>query len=406
MSAKDFTRRKFLVQSSFLGCSLAASPLITPISLASTPSDHRLVVIILRGGLDGLDVVGPFENKEYSTLRPSLLPQPSSAIPLGGMFFMHPDLLALHPLWEAGELGFAHAVSTPYRDKRSHFDGQDILEAGMVNSDGQMFRDGWLNRLLQHMPKSHAQTAFTVGRYEMLLAKGEAEISNWAPDTRLDLTEQAKRLLEISYQNDPLFRNNLAEAIALTSPMAAISESLDPLEAMQKVAKEARNLSGYENIAAFAAARLLEETRIASFSINGWDTHRNQRGALKRALRNLSDVILRLKNDLGPIWEKTAIVAMTEFGRTAHENGTKGTDHGTGGLSILVGGALNGKQVYGDWPGLREQDLYQGRDLNPTQDVRAYAAMAIRGMFGTNVETLEKHVFPGLDLSGATQIIR
>ena len=180
---------------------------------------------------------------------------------------------------------------------------------------------------------------------------------------------------------------------------------MEPMEAMQKASAEARMLGGYENIAAFAAARLREDTRIASFSINGWDTHQNQQRALKKSLGRLSEVILRLKLDLGTVWDNTTIIAMTEFGRTARENGTKGTDHGTGGLSILAGGALRGKKVYGKWPGLRSQNLYQGRDLLPTQDVRAYAAMAIRGLFGTDISTLENYVFPGVDLAGADEII-
>lgn len=406
MSRKNMNRRSFLAKSSLYGCSIAASPLITPMSLASVDSDHRLVVIILRGGLDGLDALQPYGDKTFSGLRPTLSQGPA-AHPITGMFALHPELKPLLPLWKAEELAFAHAVSTPYRDKRSHFDGQDLLELG-VEQAGRI-REGWLNRLLQVLPDAHSQTAYSVGRYEMLLTRGTAEVANWAPDVRLDLSDQAKRLLEISYKDDPLFRQNLELALDLTSTTGEAPMDLsgmEPTEAMQMVSSKSKKYRGYEEIAAFAAARLREEARIASFSINGWDSHRNQLVTLRGALQNLANVILRLRQDLGSVWEKTSVVAMTEFGRTVRENGTKGTDHGTGGLSLLAGGAVRGRKVYGDWPGLAESDLYKGRDLMPTQDVRAYAAMAVRGMFGVDVSTLEQFIFPGLDLSNRPRIIR
>lgn len=402
------SRRSFLAKSSLYGCSVAASPLVTPMSLASVNSDHRLIVIILRGGLDGLDALQPYGDKTFSSFRPTLSQGPS-AHPITGMFALHPELKPLLPLWKAEELGFAQAVSTPYRDKRSHFDGQDFLELGVGQGGNVGLREGWLNRLLQVLPDAHPQTAYSVGRYEMLLTRGSAEVANWAPDVRLDLTEQAKRLLELSYKDDPLFSQNLELALNLTSSTgdAPIDVSgMDPMEAMQMVTAKSQKYRGYEEIAAFAAARLREEARIASFSINGWDSHRNQRASLRGALRNLVNVILRLRQDLGLVWEKTSVVAMTEFGRTVRENGTKGTDHGTGGLSLLAGGAVKGGKVYGDWPGLGESDLYKGRDLMPTQDVRAYAAMAVRGMFGVDETTLEQFIFPGLDLSNRPKIIR
>ena len=156
---KDLSRRAFLARSAVLGCSAAASPLWTRVSFAAAPWDTRLVVIILRGGMDGLDVVRPYGAPEYAALRGSLAAE--GGADLDGFFGLHPALSPLMPLWARGELGFVHAVSTPYRDKRSHFDGQDLLEAGTGDLAGA--RDGWLNRMLQLVPGVEAQTAFALG---------------------------------------------------------------------------------------------------------------------------------------------------------------------------------------------------------------------------------------------------
>ena len=149
-------RRLFL--NGVLGCSLAASPLVTPVTLASAPWDTRLVVLILRGAMDGLDVVQPYGDPALAKLRRTLLTGPENgALDLDGFYGLHPGLTGLKPLWDAGEIAFAHAVSTPYRDARSHFDGQDMLEAGTDTLAG--VRDGWLNRMLQAVPGITAQTA-------------------------------------------------------------------------------------------------------------------------------------------------------------------------------------------------------------------------------------------------------
>lgn len=160
----SLTRRHFLIRSAALGCSLAASPLVTLLTLAAAPGDARLVVIVLRGAMDGLDTVAPLGDPHFAALRPDTLSNP-----LESFYCLHPARAPLRPLWAKGELGFAHAVSTPYRDKRSHFDGQDLLKAGTsVNAMGQL-RDGWLNRLLAQMHGATAQTGCAVGRGDILL---------------------------------------------------------------------------------------------------------------------------------------------------------------------------------------------------------------------------------------------
>lgn len=394
------TRRNFLQNSlakgGVLGCSLAASPLVTPMSFASAPWDTRLVVIILRGGMDGLDVVRPIGDPGFAGLRMGFGQKtPPPGHDLDGFYAMHPGLGGLLPLWRRGQLGFVHAVSTPYRNKRSHFDGQDLLEAGTLGLGDA--RDGWLNRLLQGLPGIDGRTAFAIGQGEMKLLSGSAPFSSWRPEAALQISPQAERLAEFLMEDDPMFEAAFAEATALSQMTADpfVGEE-DGDTGMMAAPASGR---GQNAIAAFAAERLRAETRIAAFSINGWDTHARQARALDRGLKSLSEVILTLEAGLGPeIWGKTAVVAMTEFGRTVRENGTLGTDHGTGGAMLLAGGAIRGGRVFGRWPGLAEADLYERRDLMPTGDVRAATAWIMHGLMPLGRDALEGRVFPGVDM--------
>lgn len=379
----ELSRRAFLTRSGILGCSLAASPLITPVSFAQTPWDTRLVVIILRGGMDGLDAVQPYGDPALRRLRGTLSGGPESdALDLDGYFAMHSALAPLMPMWEAQQLAFVHAVSTPYRDKRSHFDGQDLLEAGTSKLEGA--RDGWLNRMLQTVPGVHARTAYAIGRDDMQVLKGAAEVANWAPGSQLRLSPQGVRLMELVAKSDP------AMLAALTEAQVLSAASPDPLR---------KGVPGHVRIAEFAAQQLSNEARIAAFSLNGWDTHQNQLNSLKPALSRLAETLVTLKSKMrGNTWKKTAVIAMTEFGRTARQNGTQGTDHGTGGLMVLAGGAIRGGRVYGDWPGLGEGALYENRDLMPTGDVRGHTGWIMRGLMGLDRSTIENSIFPGVDL--------
>ena len=163
--------------------------------------------------------------------------------------------------------------------------------------------------------------------------------------------------------------------------------------------------SGHLDLARYAGWQLSSSARIAAFSLNGWDTHRRQDVALPRSIAKLADILIALKEELGPVWEKTAVLAVTEFGRTVRLNGTLGTDHGTGGAMVFAGGALRGRQVVADWPGLSERDLYKGRDLMPTRDLRAHVAWVIRDLFGVSVDDLERVVFPGLDIGARSGLL-
>lgn len=179
----------------------------------------------------------------------------------------------------------------------------------------------------------------------------------------------------------------------------AIAEGLSP-----DILSEGR-MSEHLELARFTADRLNRETRIATFSISGWDTHAAQANTLKRALTQLSEAILTLRDELGRNWDTTTVMAMTEFGRTARENGSAGTDHGTGGAMLVAGGAVRGGRVLGEWPGLAEGDLYAGRDLMPVRDIRAYAAWAMHQKFGIAKSTLEGAIFPGLDMGGNPRLL-
>ncbi|MDT8856801.1 DUF1501 domain-containing protein [Paracoccaceae bacterium Fryx2] len=404
-------RRFFLRGLTALGCSAAAHPFLTTVTLAAAGGgaplgDHRLVVIILRGAMDGLDVVQPLADPLFAQARPTLGVD-TGALDLDGYFALNPSLKGLMALWAKGELGFAHAVSTPYRDKRSHFDGQDLLEAGTGTDVGlRAGHDGWLNRMLQAVPGLVAETAFAVGRDAMPLLDGPAPVRNWTPDLKLSLSSQSQLLLDHVYHEDALFRDSAQEAMELAAeadrprPVAAMVEP-----AATRPAEGAIKMADVDRLVDFAAERLRGETRIAAFSQTGWDTHKGQRGAIPRPLLRLERTILRLRDQLGPDWGKTTVLAMTEFGRTVRENGSRGTDHGTGGVMLMAGGAIRGGRVLGRWPGLAEADLYDRRDLMPTSDVRAWAAWAMRDLYGFDRNLLETKVFPGLAMGDDPKLI-
>jgi uncharacterized protein (DUF1501 family) len=358
--------------------------LLSSLTLAATPGENRLVVIILRGAMDGLDVVQPTGDPGLLAARPSVL---SPATALDSFFALHDGLSGLMPLWQAGELAFVHATSTPYRDKRSHFDGQDLLEAGTgADLPPAAQRDGWLNRLLTVLPGAQSETAWAVGRETMPVLSGAAPIQSWAPDQDLSLSRPAMALLQEVYADDPVFHAASAQAFDLAGMAEAEGRDADL-------------------VAGFVAERLQGAARIAAFSLTGWDTHKAQGRSLRGPLGQLQTAILRLRQDLGPeVWARTAVLAMTEFGRTVHENGSGGTDHGTGGALLAAGGAVRGRQVLGRWPGLAEADLYDRRDLMPTSDVRDWAAQALAALFGIDRNLLETTVFPGLKMEASPRL--
>lgn len=381
------SRRAFLI-----GCSAAASPLLTPISFAAAPGENRLVVIVLRGAMDGLDLLRPLDDPAYRALRPKLAADAAASVDLGGRFALHPAAAGLVPLWEKGELGFAHAVATPYRD-RSHFVGQDVLENGAGAGDGGLTprQDGWLNRAVAQIPGATAETAVSVGLERMLILDGATPTGHFLPVHEAGLSSQGQVLLSALHGEDPQFAPVFAGAQQLVEETAGM--------------KRAKGVDGGAELGGYVAGRLRDEARIASFSLGGWDTHQGQERHFPARLDTLVQAILAIRDGLGPLWDKTMLLAMTEFGRTAAENGTGGTDHGTGGALVMAGGALRGGKVHGRWPGLAEADLLDRRDLRPTGDVRAYAGWALHDLFGLGLSEIEGAVFPDLEMGASPQLL-
>ncbi len=385
MSASPaFTRRGFLAA----GQGLLLSTALAPPSLvwAAAPGDTRLVVIILRGGLDGLDMLRPYEDRDWRRVRPSLAKGAGKKpLELAPGFALHPAMKPLYRLWRDGELAFAPAVATPYRDQRSHFEGQDILEKGTSSAD--LRSDGWMNRVLAALPGERAKGyAVAVGKGQMLVLRGPEEALFWSPSSDLDRGKRDS-LLDQLYGEDPLFARALAAAREADVMGDEVRASL------------ASKRATAETSAQLAAKMLQDEARIAVLSLGGWDTHAKQAALLPRKLKELTESLIALKTALGgKVWKRTLVVTLTEFGRTVAENGTRGTDHGTASVTLLAGGALRGERLYGSWPGLSEAALYDGRDLMPTQDIRLYPAWALAAGYGLSPATLERDIFPGLEL--------
>lgn len=377
------TRRKCLHLFAAAGlCS--AMPALT---LAKAPGDKRLVVIVLRGAMDGLDVVRPVGDAAYGKLRSP----DDKTIDLDGFFGIHPAFAPAQALFKGRELSFAHAVATPYRE-RSHFEGQDILERGISDNDAR--EAGWLNRLLGLMGVAEPALAVDIGAGAEVILQGPNPHASWYPNLKIDLTTGSAQFLQAMYKGDPILESSFAEVQQLAGETMT-SPDVDP------------GVSPRE-LALLAAQFLNKEARIAAFSVTGWDTHVGQVKRMEGQLKTLSSTLIALKEGLGRNWQNTAVIMCSEFGRTARFNGTKGTDHGTGGLAILAGGLLangSGGKVLGKWPGLGDGQLYEDRDLLPTEDMRRYPAWLIASMFGIEPAKVASVVFPSLDMGSDLKLI-
>jgi uncharacterized protein (DUF1501 family) len=282
-----------------------------------------------------------------------------------------------------------HAVATSYRD-RSHFDGQDVLESGFAGP-GRV-QSGWLNRALEGLPKGERVTSgLAVGPTTPLVLRGAAPTVGWAPVALPQAAEDtAMRLLELYRHRDPALASALKQGLALDK--VAQGDDMKPkpgttgVAAMRLVARGAAKLMAAD-----------DGPRIGALAFDGWDTHANEGGPVGRLaqlLGGLDGALAEFESGLGPRWRDTVIVVATEFGRTARINGTQGTDHGTGTIALLAGGAVKGGRVIADWPGLKPANLYQGRDLAPTTDLRAVMKGVLKDQFGIAERVLAESVFP------------
>jgi len=389
MTEFTLSRRGFLASA----CCLAAAPVFTPVTFAAMPGDKRFVTIVLRGAMDGLDLVQPYGDAGFAALRPTLALTPDKGlIDLDGHFGLNPAAADLLPLWKARELAFVHAVSTPYRDQRSHFDGQDMLESGGEHVAEE--KTGWLNRALAVIPRSDARKAIDVNTSTELILTGPNNVDVWASDSNLGPAKDEMQFLMRLYAGDPAFAKAMDEAMRANNA-AMISEPSG--QRGEKIT----------DVAALAGNMLKGDYRIASFSITGWDTHVGQLGQFKRPVQDLAQAITTLKATMGAdLWAKTVVLAMTEFGRTVRENGSAGTDHGTGGCAVVAGGAVDGGRILGKWPGIMDGALLDDRDLMPTADVRELAAAMLYRQFDVSAEELTGKIFPGLSFDKGSQFLR
>jgi uncharacterized protein (DUF1501 family) len=390
-----FSRRELLLG----GGALFTSAFVPRLASAES-RDPRLIVLILRGALDGLSAVPPVADPAYASNRQDIALSTSgdaAALPLDGFFALHPKLKNLSSMYAGGEMAVIHAVASSYRE-RSHFDGQDVLESGYART-GRV-DSGWLNRLFAAVPSGRSvpgPRVLGVGSAAPLIVRGPAPIMGWAPTTlRQPHDDLTLRVLDLYRHTDPV----LGEALAAGTEAAAVVENAEG--SMGKVPTEGM-LAGEKSMVetATGAARLLASPggpRLASLSFNGWDTHAREGGAegrLATLLAGLDQAIAGMKSNLGSAWKDTVIMVVTEFGRTVHVNGTFGTDHGTGTVAFLVGGAVAGKRVISDWPGLRPAQLYEGRDLKPTIDLRSVFKGVAKDHLGVSENVLSSSVFPG-----------
>lgn len=367
---------------------------------AAGSRDARFVTIILRGALDGLAAVPPIGDPGYADLRQDLAllrEGELAALPLDGFFHLHPAMPNLARLYRSGQAAIIHAAATGYRE-RSHFDGQDVLESGQ-QGPGRT-ESGWLNRMIQALPPGESverRGALGVGVVPPLIVRGGAPVLGWAPPVMPRAGDDLiQRLADLYGQRDPLLADALARAIETEAIVASQGMGGDAMRSRGGPG----NPQGMVQIAE-GAARLIgadSGPRIAALAFEGWDTHANEGGAkgrLATLLGGLDGALTALESGLRPVWKDTAVLVLTEFGRTARVNGTVGTDHGTGTVAFLVGGAVKGGRVIADWPGLKPEELHEQRDLRPTMDIRAVAKGVVADLFGVSGPVLAEKVFPG-----------
>jgi uncharacterized protein (DUF1501 family) len=353
-------------------------------------TDKRLLVIILRGGMDGLSAVPPIGDPSYAGTRGRLaLPRSGdgAALALDDTFGLHPNLPKMHALYRAGEFMPIHASATAYRD-RSHFDAQNVLETGATAPFAR--GEGWLNKALGALPRSRPEMGMALSAQAPLILRGATPVSTWSPSALPDVeNDTMARLLALYEARDAALAN------ALQSAMASNAVAMD-------AGAGDMNRAGPRNITPIAqiAARFLKDANgpiAAVMEVGGWDTHANQglaQGALPRGLSALDNGLDAFKTEMGPAWANTVVVIATEFGRTAAPNGAGGTDHGTGAAAFLAGGAVNGGRVLADWPGLSRGALYEQRDLRPTTDLRAVFKGVLADHLQVSSAALERDAFP------------
>jgi len=396
------TRRALL-----LGSGAAFACAYLPRIARAEGHDPRFLAIVLRGGLDGLAVVAPVGDPDWRKLRGDkalTLDGQSPALPLDDFFALNPAMPNLHRLYRAGQALFVHAVATHYRE-RSHFDGQDVLQSGFAGPG--VVDTGWLNRALSAVaPGSSAaargRQAFAIGPITPLVMRGPAPVLAWMPPRLPPVGDDTvMRLLDLYRHTDPVFAAVIEERVGIAAIAHAGGMDVKPADASPAVQTGGiAQVRTYFADAAGAAAKFLarpDGPRVGALAFDGWDTHVNEgaeKGRLADLLGALDGALAAVETSMGEAWRDTVVALVTEFGRTAQINGNDGTDHGTATAALFAGGALKGGRVIADWPGLKEADLYEKRDLKPTTDLRAVVKGLLRDHLRVDERHLETAVFP------------
>ena len=415
------SRRQWLRALAATGLGVAAPLAGLSLAGAAKPGGPRLVLVLLRGGLDGLSLVPAVGDPAFADARGALGRFASPALPLDSLMALHPALGGLHRLYTQQELLVVHATGLPYRD-RSHFDAQQVLESGGAKPFA--LDTGWLGRALAE----GGQKGLALQTAVPLVLRGHADIDTWAPSTRPDPAPDLIARLERLYASDPALSQALARArdLRLDGAMArSASPAISPpaaaglgamvkpaIPAMPGMATTDANATppapGRPLVLALArqAAKFLsqpEGPQAAVLSLGGWDTHANQAGETGPLVNNLGTLeaaLLALREGLSApgaaeAWRRTVVLVVTEFGRTVAINGTQGTDHGTGGAALVLGGAVRGGRVLTDWPGLAPAQRNDGRDLRVTTDVRAIFRSVLIDHLGLPSARVGQLILPG-----------
>jgi uncharacterized protein (DUF1501 family) len=375
--------------------------------------DPRFLVIVLRGALDGLAAVPPVGDPDWVRLRGDnamTLQGATPALPLDGHFALNPAMPNLHRMYQAKQAAIVHAVASPYRE-RSHFDGQDVLESGLTKPGA--VDTGWLNRALaalQPAGGARGKEAFAVGPVTPLLVRGSAPVLSWTPPKLPPATDDTMmRLLDLYNHTDPVLAKALEERIGLAAIARAGGIEMTPGKPKPQTAPgqvppapvPGAAVRAYFAESAGAAAKFMardDGPRVGALAFDGWDTHAAEgasSGRLFALLGALDGALAAVESGMGEAWKETVVAVITEFGRTARINGTEGTDHGTGTIALLLGGAVKGGRVIADWPGVAAANLYEGRDLKPTTDLRAVMKGVLRDHLRADERALADAVFPG-----------
>ncbi len=381
MHSSFITRR-----SALLGLGAAFSLGRASMALAAAPTDSRFIVVLMRGALDGMAAVVPYGDPALTSLRPALIPPAvgteGGMVDLGGFWGLHPAMPAAAALYRAGELLPVHAVAGHYRS-RSHFEAQDCMESG---ADHRM-DSGWLNRAVLQMAKpAGPEAALAVGMTTPLLMRGPATVAAWAPQSfaapDADLYSRIAALNVRDAVTGPAITEGMRDRGYATAALAGGSD-------------KPANAYAFPALAGMAARLLAAPNgpRVAALELGGWDTHADQMRRLHGPLGQLDQGLAALKAGLGDVWARTAVLVITEFGRTAHVNGTGGTDHGTGTVAFVAGGRVAGGRVLANWPGLGAGNLLEGRDLQPTADLRSVAKGLLMAQLGLPAGAMAS-VFP------------